>query len=120
MDAQVRQLRAQIRRVQQGRPPTAVRYPSAIRRKVTALARRRQAEGADVTPIAREIGVAPWTLALWLRTPRAAVLRAVDVVSDAPRETGSAGSGLVVITQQGLRIEGLDREALVAVLRALG
>src|SRR5712692_11788968 len=120
MDEQVRQLRAQVRRVQQGRPPTAVRYPIAIRRRATALARRRQAEGGEVTAIAREVGVAPWTLALWLRRPRGAVMRTVDVVPDAPRATGSGGSGPVVITPLGLRVEGLDRESLVAVLRALG
>jgi transposase-like protein len=120
MDEQVRELRAKVSRVQQGRPPTAVRYPVTIRRRVTALARRRQAGGADVTAIAREIGVAPWTLALWLRRPRRAVMRTVDVVPDAPRATDAAGSGPVVITPQGLRVEGLDREGLVAVLRALG
>ena len=64
MDEQVRELRAKVRGVQQGRPPTAVRYPIAIRRQVTALARRRQAGGTDVTAIARAVGVAPWTLAL--------------------------------------------------------
>jgi hypothetical protein len=120
MDEQVRQIRATIRRVQQGRPPTAVRYPITIRRRVTALARRRQARGADVTAVAREVGVAPWTLTLWLRRPRGAVMRTVDVIADAPRATGSTGSGPVVITSQGLRVEGLDRELLVAVLRALG
>lgn len=120
MDEQVRQLRAKVRRVQQGRPRTAVRYPITIRRSVTALARRRQAEGADVTATAREVGIAPWTLALWLRRPRGAVMRTVDVVPDAAGATASAGSGPVVITPQGLRVEGLDRESLVAVLRALG
>ena len=77
MDEQVRQLRAQVRRVQQGRPPTAVRYPIAIRRRATALARRRHAERGEVTAIARAVGVAPWTLALWLRRPRGAVMRTV-------------------------------------------
>jgi hypothetical protein len=120
MDEQVRELRAKVRRVQQGRPPTAVRYPIAIRCQITALARRRQAGGTDVTAIARAVGVAPWTLALWLRRPRGAVMRTVDIVPDAPRVAGSASAGPVVITPQGLRVEGLDGEGLVAVLRALG
>jgi hypothetical protein len=47
-------------------------------------------------------------------------MRTVEVVPDVPRATGSAGAGPVVITPQGLRVEGLDREGLVAVLRALG
>jgi hypothetical protein len=119
MDEQVRQLRAKVRRVQQGRPPTAARYPVTIRRQITALARRRQAGGADVTAIARAVGVAPWTLALWLRKPRGMVMRTVAVVPDAPPATGAAGSRPVVITPQGLRVEGLDRDTLIMVLRAL-
>jgi len=120
MDNRVRSIRAAISRLRHGRPPTAVRYPRAIRRQVTAIARRRQAHGADVAAIAREIGVAPWTLALWLRQPTAAVIRAVDVVPEAPRHSAVAVAGPVLITPEGVRVEGLDRDTLVAVLRALG
>ena len=120
MDDRVRKLRAEISRLRHGRPPTAVRYPSTIRRRVTAVARRRRAEGADVARIAREIGVAPWTLALWLRQPSAAVLRAVDVVPEAPPDGAAAVAGPVLITPAGVRVDGLDRDTLVAVLRALG
>lgn len=120
MDDRVRRVRAEILRLRHGRPPTAVRYPNAIRQQVTAIARRRRAEGANVPAIAREIGVAPWTLELWLRQPAAAVIRAVAVVSEAPRSSGAPGAGPVLITPEGLRVEGLDRDTLVAVLRALG
>lgn len=120
MDDRVRRLRTEISRLRHGRAPTAVRYPSAIRRQVTAIARRRRAEGADVAGIAREIGVAPWTLALWLRPPAAAVIRAVDVVPEAPQHSAVAVTGPVLITPEGVRVEGLDRGTLVAVLRALG
>lgn len=120
MDARARTIRAEISRLRHGRPPTAVRYPRAIRQHVTAIARRRRAEGANVPAIAREIGVAPWTLALWLRTPASAVIRAVDVVPEAPRHRAVAVTGPVLITPEGVRVEGLDRDTLVAVLRALG
>ena len=119
MDEQVRELRTKVRRVQQGRPPTAVRYPVTIRRQITALARRRQAGGTDMPALARAVGVAPWTLALWLRQSRGTVMRTVAVVPDAPHGTGAAGSSPVVITPQGLRVEGLDRDTLITVLRAL-
>ncbi len=120
MDDRVRRIRAEISRLRHGRPPTAVRYPSALRQHVTAIARRRRAAGANVPAIAREMGVAPWTLALWLRTPSAAVIRAVDVGPEAPRHSALAVAGPVLITPEGIRVEGLDPDTLVAVLRALG
>jgi hypothetical protein len=120
MNDRVRTIRAEISRLRHGRLPTAVRYPSVIRQHVTAIARRRRAGGANVPAIAREFGVAPWTLALWLRNPSAAVVRAVDVVPDAPRSSGAPVAGPVLITPEGFRVEGLDRDTLVAVLRALG
>ena len=82
--------------------------------------RRRQREGAHVKTIAHEVGVAPWTLALWLRTPASATLRAVDVVPDVPATSAPVHLRPVLITPQGLRVEGLDPDTLVAVLRALG
>src|SRR2546428_12927831 len=77
MDDRVRRIRAEISRLRHGRPPTAVRYPSALRQHVMAIARRRRAAGANLPAIAREMGVAPWTLALWLRNPSAAGIRAL-------------------------------------------
>jgi hypothetical protein len=82
------------------------------------FARRRHRQGADVTAIAREVGVAPWTLALWLRRPVARV-RAVDVVPDTVPALVERGIGPVLITPRGFRVEGLDRDGLVALLRAL-
>jgi hypothetical protein len=120
MGDRVRRIRAEISRLRHGRPPTAVRYPNAIRQQVTAIARRLRADGANVPAIAREIGVAPWTLALWLRTPAPAVIRAVEVVPDAPRSSPAPVADAVLITREGIRVEGLDRDTLVAVLRALG
>jgi len=70
------------------------------RSRVTALARRRQARGADVTTIERDVGVAPWTLALWLRKPSRPITHAVDVVPDSPRESEATGSAPGLITPQ--------------------
>jgi hypothetical protein len=120
MDHQVLRLRAAIRRYQHGRAPRAVRYPAAVRRTATALARRRRADGATLKAIAHDVGVAPWTLALWLRTPPSATIRAVDIVPEVPATRPPVRLSPVLITRHGLRVEGLDRDALVAVLRALG
>jgi hypothetical protein len=109
-----------VRRLQDGRPPTAVRYPSTVRRTVAALARRRQADGVDLRTIAHDVGVAPWTSALWLRKPASPSVRAVEVVSEPLAARAPAGRDPVLITPRGLRVEGLDRDTLVAILRALG
>src|SRR2546428_12680794 len=93
MDDRVRRIRAEISRLRHGRPPTAVRYPSALRQHVMAIARRRRAAGANVPAIAREMGVAPWTLALWLRNPSAAGIRPPGVRPHAPRPSGPGGAG---------------------------
>jgi hypothetical protein len=119
MDRDARKLRRTVARLQEGQARTAVRYPGDLRQRVMAFARRRQRQGADVTAIAREVGVAPWTLALWLRRPVAAHVRAVDVVPDAVPVAGGPEAGPVLITPRGFRVEGLDRDGLVALLRAL-
>lgn len=58
------------------------------------------------------------TLTKWLRPPAGAGLRPVTVVA-APTPEGTAGSRAVLITRQGCRVEGLARDTLIAVLRAL-
>jgi hypothetical protein len=119
MNAVIRRLRAQVAHYTQGKSPTAVRYPARLRGEVLALARQRRAQGVGVAPIARELGVAPWTLALWLRRRSPRVLRAVTVAPD-PRPPGDPATPRpVLVTPQGFRIEGLDLPALVTLLRAL-
>ena len=119
MDEGVRRIRSQISRFRQGRRSTAVRYPAAFRLEVLAIARRRRARGAGVARIARELGLAPWTLALWLRKRPSGVLRVVDVTPDPAPVSAPSVAGPVLITPQGVRIEGLDLPALVMLLRAL-
>ncbi len=105
MDQQSIRLRTAIRRYQHGRPPQAVRYPTAIRRTVTALARRRRAAGATMKVIAYDVGVASWTFAPWLRTPPSASLRAVDAVPAVSTASVPAPLSAVLVTPQGLRVE---------------
>ncbi len=120
MHDRVRKVRAQIVRLRRGKSPTAVRYPAAVRREVTAIARRRQRQGDDTGTIAREVGVAPWTLALWLRRPSSPTMRAVAVGADDERDAARPLQSVVLITPHGVRVEGLDPATLVVVLRALG
>jgi transposase-like protein len=118
MNDGVRRIRRDIARLKQERCPTAVRYPVAIRRKVIALARRRQVRGAGIAALARELGLAEWTVSLWLRKTAAPVLRAVEIAPAMPPPAPVVATP-VLITPQGVRIEGATVEALATLLRAL-
>ena len=117
MDESIRRLRSQVSRFTQGRPRTGVRYSLAFRAEVAAVARRRVSQGVGLRQTAREIGVAPWTLALWVRQDGQPVLRAVTVVPDT--EATAAPPQPVLVTPSGFRVEGLDTAMLVTMLRAL-
>ncbi len=118
MNDDARSIRREIARLKHDRRPTAVRYLLALRRKITAIARRRRAQGAGIATIARELGVAEWTLTLWLRKISAPVLRAVEIVPATP-PPAPAVTTPVLITPQGIRIEGATVDALATLLRAL-
>ena len=116
MNDGVRSIRREIIRFKHDRRPTAVRYPTTLRRKVIGIARRRRAQGAGIATIARELGLAEWTVNLWLRKHTAPVLRAVEIV---PATRPPAVTTPVLITPQGVRIEGATIEALATLLQAL-
>lgn len=117
MNDSVRHIRREIARLQQPRRPTAVRYPAAIRRHVITLARRRQARGTGIAALARALGLAEWTVTLWLRKASAPVLRPVEIMPATPPAPTAATP--VLITPHGVRIEGATVEALATLLRAL-
>ena len=119
MNEAIRQLRAEARRLAQGKPPSQVRYPDEFRRTAVLLAGRGRKQGRSVARLARAVGVSEPTLTKWLRLPAGAGLRPVTVLA-APAPESAAGSRAVLITRQGLRVEGLDRDTLIAILRALG
>jgi transposase len=118
MNESIQRLRSQARRLARGKGPTSVRYPESFHTAAVAFARSHLERGASVTRVARELGLSPWSLARWLqRKPRAGLLP-VTIAPDsarAPRPVASA----VLITPRGVRVEGLDRESLIVVLRAL-
>jgi hypothetical protein len=120
MDEAIRQLRGEARRLAQGKPPSQVRYPEEFRRAAVHLAERGQQHGRSVVGLARAIGVSEPTLTKWLRPPAGAGLRPVAVLAAPPTEDAGAGPRPVLLTRQGLRVEGLDRDTLIAILRALG
>ncbi len=116
MDAEARQFRRDAARHLGDRTGTAIRYTPALRRRAVVIARKRRDDGMAIAAIACELGVRPQALRLWLQTPARPRLRRVAVAT-APV---AAVDRPVLITPQGLRVEGLDTVGLVALLRALG
>jgi hypothetical protein len=120
MDDRIRQLRAEAHQLARGRVPRAVRYPAAFRAAALALARPRLGRGVAMARVARDLGLATQCLGRWLHRPPTAraPLRPVTVIP-APEAGSRASASLVLLTPQGHRVEGLDRDGLIAVLRAL-
>lgn len=118
MDDETRQLRSEARQLARGRAPRGIRYSAAFRRRAITLVRERARQGVPVAQVVREIGLTTASIARWRQprpTPR---LRPVMLAAEAhPRPAPAVG--LVLITRQGLRVEGLDGAGLIAVLRAL-
>jgi transposase-like protein len=121
MDDAIRRLHTDARQLARGKVPTAVRYPAAFRAAALALARPRLARGSSIARVARDLGLPTQRLGRWLQAPPpppAAALRPV-AVTPTPAMAPRAPAGLVLLTPQGHRVEGLDRDGLIAVLRAL-
>jgi hypothetical protein len=82
------------------------------------VARAHLDQGRALAHLADELGVATPTLKHWLERPAPPRLRPVTIEHAAARG-GSDPARPVLITPQGLRVEGLYGDTLVAVLRAL-
>ncbi|MGH2608134.1 MAG: hypothetical protein ACRDHF_03510 [Tepidiformaceae bacterium] len=79
------------------------------------IARKRRGAGVAIAAVARELGVRPRALRIWLESPARPRLRRVAIAT-APV---AAIDRAVLITPQGFRVEGLGAADLVALLRAL-
>ena len=119
MTDELRIIRREIAQLRRGRPRTAVRYPSTLRRRITTLVRQRRDGDGGLTAVARALELPRWTLQLWLRTPAAPRLRAVAIGPDPQSRPAPPVTRPVLITADGLRIEGASIEELTTLLRAL-
>ena len=118
MEAAIRQLRSTARQLARGKHPSGVRYPAPFRDAVITLARARVGHGQSRAQVARAVGISFPTLDAWLARPGRPGLRPVAVVAEGDSEPAPR-SAVVLVTPHGFRVEGLDGDALVAVLRAL-
>lgn len=116
MNAAIRRLRSEARQLTRGKVPTAIRYPAPFRAAAATLTRTQLDQGISVHRVAGALGLPARSLTRWLQQSAPSVLRPVMVRP----EPASPAAGPVLVTPQGLRIEGLDLDTLIAVLRLLG
>ena len=139
MDERVRQLRATVEELRHSSAPKATRFSAEFREQVIALAKEKRAAGTPVVQTASEVGLHVRTIRRWLRgIPKRAGDKAARkaggtapkrhfrrvTVALADSETSAArlsspASGPIVLVGS-LRIEGLDLDGVVRLVRALG
>jgi transposase-like protein len=119
MDDRIRRFRTEAHQLARGKVPRAIRYPTAFRAAAVALAGPRLERGASVARVARDLGLPIQSLGRWLRLPPAVPAAPLRRVAVTPEPPGATRAGVVLLTPQGHRVEGLDRAGLIAVLRAL-
>ena len=119
MNTAIRRLRSEARQLTRGKVPTAIRYPAPFRAAAATLTRTQLDQGASVHRVAGALGLPARTLTRWLQQSAPPVLRPVTVRPD-PAPPAPPGAGPVLFTPQGVRVEGLDRDTLITVLRVLG
>ena len=117
MDTAIRRLRSEAQQRARGKAPRAIRYPPRFRASAVKVARAHVSQGGALADLAAEMGVATPTLQHWLEQPATPRLRPVRV--EPVTRLGGEPARPVLITRHGVRVEGLDAEALIAVLRAL-
>lgn len=93
------------------------RLTPELRERCARYAATRRASNATTRAIAAELGVSEVTVGRWLRVGPKATMLPVRVVEGVSRSTLS---GVVVVSPSGLRVEGLDVDALCTVIARVG
>ena len=99
------------------------RWPEDLKAAIMAYAARRRTEGESDNAIAQRLGLYQSTLSRWRREAERAGerFRPVAIVPSLEAETllASPAGSLQLITPAGYRVEGLDLDTLVTLLRSL-
>src|SRR5262249_55376047 len=119
MDAEANRIRGAIEGLNRGRRE---RIPDRIRAAVKSYARRRRAKGASWRQLSAAVGLSSESLRRFAAEsgarPRRRRMVAVALRPEAAR--GDEGwRGLVLVTAQGMRLEGLGVAEAVELVRAL-
>ena len=101
-------------------------YPAAVRDRVCAYVAERRVVGATVGMVAAELGLSRHSVLAWTEARQTrGHLRPVEVIADPEPPSGVAPVALapslpVLISPKGYRVEGLDVDALAALLAVVG
>lgn len=112
MQDQTEALRAALEKSRAGRKRW--RCPAGLRSEVVTYAQSRRGSGVGVRLIAVELGLSASGLSRWLK--REGRFRSVRV---AQAESVAVSAGLVLVTPQGYRLEGLSTSQALHLLREL-
>lgn len=95
-------------------------FPEEARKAAAALAYRARATGHAVGPLATRLGVHVVTLTAWMRAySESALMPFVAVACPAPPRAAARIDGLTVYHPSGVRVEGMDVDGVVHLIRAL-
>ncbi len=117
MEARIQRFRREASRFREGRQRGAGPYPPELRRLAVAVGRDGLAQGLSVNALAAKLGITDVTLQSWLGS--APGFQEVEVVAENRELRTGNGRAVSILTPQGYRIDGLDAESAVAVLREL-
>jgi hypothetical protein len=117
MEERFRRFRELISRLLGERAGRGAWYPPEIREEAIGCAQAAVAQGGNLREVSEALGVSHATLCRWMRK-RENALRKVEIVQSEPaRREGSRG--LVLVTPQGYRVEGLCVADVASLLEAL-
>jgi hypothetical protein len=101
----------------------SVGYPDAVRRTVASYARECRAQGQQWTTISAVVGVSATTIQNWCKQkPEFLPVTLLEPEPESPIlavSTPAPAQGLVLHTPQGFRLEGLDLQQALVLLKAL-
>ena len=112
MDGRVKRFRDGVARC--GAGAVGRRYPAPLRALAVALAQERGEE--PLARVAADLGVGAVSLQRWLDEGEPGGFRPVEIE---PVPVAAPARGLALITPRGYRVEGLEAEILVSLLRVL-
>jgi hypothetical protein len=115
MDHELRSLRRGVARIDRKRGRGRW-YPTALRRRIAALTRRRREDGESWREISDDVGVSTESLRRWASTEIIVAPIPIEVVAD----TSERADDVRIVTAAGHRIEGLTIADVIAVVRVLG